>query len=378
MHDWLIGMRGGERVLDELALLYPDADLYTLIHAPGSTTEAIERLDIHASPLSSLPWAKRHHRVLLPLFPWAIQRFDLSEYDLVISCSHAVAKGVTVRPDAVHICYCLTPMRYIWDQTEAYLGRGVLRALASPLVRRLRDFDVRTSSAESVGRFVAISTCVSDRIARHYGRQATVVHPPVRTEQFHASTQEPDDFFLLVGGFVPYKREDVALEAFRALRRPLVVVGDGPSRKRLQARAPANVSFLGRVSDRTLERLYASCRALLYPQEEDFGITAVEAQAAGRPVIAFARGGAIDTVRPLNSSGPSKEAAGRSDPDVGTGIWFDEQTPEALADAVRRFEEVERHFEPDAIRVWAQRFSCERFRREFQTEVALALEQHTS
>ncbi len=377
MHDWLIGMRGGERVLNELALLYPDADLYTLIHEPGTTTEAIERLDIHTSPLSSLPGASRHHRVLLPLFPWAIERFDLSEYDLVISCSHAVAKGVTVRPDAVHVCYCLTPMRYIWDQTEAYLGRGALRALASPLVRRLRDFDVRTSSPERVGRFVAISTCVSDRIARHYGRPAAVVHPPVDTERFQASAPDPDDFYLLVGGFVPYKREDLAIEAFRALGTPLIVVGDGPSRKRLQAGAPDNVSFLGRVSDRTLERLYSSCRALLYPQEEDFGIVAVEAQAAGRPVIAFARGGAVDTVRPLACASSDLESTAQTS-SIGTGIWFDDQTPEALAHAVQRFEKLEGCFAPDAIRSWAAQFSRERFRREFRAEIALAMQKHTA
>jgi glycosyltransferase involved in cell wall biosynthesis len=363
VHDWLTGWRGGERVLHELALLHPDADLYTLIHVPGQASPAIEGLPIHTSPLNRLPGSARHYRKLLPLYPWAIERFDLTGYDLVISCSHAVAKGVRVPAGTVHVCYCLTPMRYIWDQRDAYLRSPVLRALAWPLVEQLRRFDVRTSTPARVTRFVAISEAVALRIRNHYDRSAAVVHPPVDIERIRPSGAAPDDFYLLVGGFVPYKREDLALEAFRELGRTLVVVGDGPSRKRLQARAPANVHFLGRRSDDELAKLYRSCRALIYPQEEDFGIAAVEVQAAGRPVIAFGRGGALDTIRPLSAGSTASEA---------TGIWFEPQSADALAAAVRRFEEVEEVFEADSIRAWAEHFSRERFRSQMRLEIVAA------
>jgi glycosyltransferase involved in cell wall biosynthesis len=361
VHDWLTGMRGGERVLDELAALFPDADLYTLVHVAGATSPRIERLRIHASPLSRLPGAPRHYRKLLPLFPWAIERFELPPVDVVISSSHAVAKGIRPPRGAVHLCYCFTPMRYVWDQADAYLGRGLRRWVAAPLVARLRRFDVRTSTPDRVHRFVAISRCVQERIRRHYHRDSTIVYPPVDTEWLQPDGAPPDDFYLLVGGFVPYKREDLAIEAFRRLGRPLVVAGDGPLRARLAAGAPPNVRFLGRVSDDELARLYARCRALVYPQDEDFGIVAVEAQACGRPVIAFARGGARDTVAPLGG--------GAADP---TGVWFDEQTPDALASAVLRFEGAEAAFDSKAIRAHAERFGAERFRREILDEIASA------
>ena len=375
VHDWLTGFRGGERVLHELALRYPGAHLYTLIHEPGRTSCAIESLPIHPSPLSRIPGSARHYRKLLPLFPWAIERFDLSSYDLVISCSHAVAKGIRVGDGTVHVCYCLTPMRYVWDQIDAYLGRGALRALASPLVAYLRRFDLRTSTPERVTRFVAISEAVAARIRDHYGRPAAVVHPPVDVDRIRPSGAPPDDFYLLVGGFVPYKREDLAVEAFRALGRTLVVVGDGPTRRRIEMRAPANVRFVGHCSDNELTGWYQSCRALIYPQEEDFGISAVEAQAAGRPVIAFGRGGALDTVRPLHPKGEASGvsgttgAKGAAESAEVTGIWFEEPSARSLAAAVRRFEAAEAEFDPERIRAWAERFSRERFHRELQREI---------
>jgi len=370
VHDWLTGMRGGERVLDEICALYPDADLYTLFHVPGTTSARIEARRIVASPLSRLPGAARHYRALLPLFPWAIERFDLTGYDLVLSTSHAVAKGVRAPRSAVHVCYCFTPMRYVWDQADAYLGRGLRRTLATPLVRRLRDFDRRTSGPDRVQRFVAISTGVADRIRRHYGREAAVVHPPVdvarlRPDPALLAGGAPDEAYLLVGGFVPYKREDLALEAFRRLGRPLLVAGDGPARTALAATAPPNVRFLGRVPDEQLARLYARCRALVYPQDEDFGIVAVEAQACGRPVIAFGRGGATDTVVPLG--GPGSRAP--------TGVFFSAQTPEALAEAVLRFEAAEATgaFVPASIRAHAERFAPEVFRAGLAREIGHAL-----
>ena len=362
VHDWLTGMRGGERVLEELLALAPEADLFTLVHVPGATSAAIEEHPIHTSFLSRLPGIARHYRVFLPLFPAAVERFDLSGYERVISCSHAVAKGVRVPPGAQHLCYCLTPMRYVWDQQDAYLGRGVRRWLSRPLVSYLRRFDCRTSTPDRVHRFVAASRAVRDRIARHYRREARVVHPPVDSERIRPGTGAPSgDYYLLVGGFVPYKREDIAVEAFRRLGRRLVVAGDGPGRRRLQAHAPAHVEFTGRVSEAALLALYQGCRALVHPQEEDFGIVAVEAQAAGRPVIALGRGGALDTVRPLADAPEAGDA---------TGVFFDRQDPEGLIEAVERFEANEESFDPRVVRRWAEGFGRERFRRELRAELA--------
>jgi glycosyltransferase involved in cell wall biosynthesis len=363
VHDWLTGLRGGERVLHEHAALFPDADLYTLFHVPGTTTARIESLRIHASPLSRLPGMRRHYRKLLPLYPWAIERFRLESYDLVLSSSHAVAKGIRAPQGATHLCCCFTPMRYIWDQTDAYLGRGVRRAISTPLVRRLRAWDVRSSGPDRVGRFVAISETVAHRIRTHYRRTAQLIHPPVDVGRFRVRPEAVEDWYLLVGGFVPYKREEVALEAFRHLGARLLVAGDGPMRALLEARAPANVRFLGRVSDAELEDLYARCRALIYPQEEDFGIVCVEAQAAGRPVIAFGRGGATETVVPL----------GQSQDRAPTGLWFHPQTPEALAEAVQRFEGAASELDPKAIRANAERFAVPRYHRELRAAVAEAI-----
>ena len=360
VHDWLTGMRGGERVLEELAGLFPSAELFTLIHVPGSTSPRIEALRITASPLSRVPGAPRHYRKLLPLFPWAIEHLKLPPCDLVVSTSHAVAKAVRPPPGAVHLSYVFTPMRYVWDQADAYLGRGVRRLAAAPLAAYLRSFDRRTSGPERIHRVVAISQTIADRIRRSWNRESTVVFPPVGVERFTPRTGPPDDFYLLVGGFVPYKREDLALAAFAKLGKPLLVSGDGPSRKSLEATAPPNVRFLGRTTDAELAGLYARCRALVYPQDEDFGIVPVECMAAGRPVIALGKGGASETVVPLGAAAP-------------TGVWFDEQTPDALAEAVLRFEREEGAFDSAAIRRHAEGFSGERFRREISAEIEAAL-----
>jgi len=363
VHDWLTGMRGGERVLDELAGMFPDAELFTLIYVAGSASPRIEALRITASPLSRLPGAARHYRKLLPLFPAAIERLRLPACDLVLSTSHAVAKAARPPRGARHLAYCFTPMRYVWDQADAYLGRGVRRALSLPLAAWLRRFDRRTSGPERIQRVVAISHVVADRIRRAWGRDASVVYPPVAVERFAPRPEGPDDFYLLVGGFVPYKREDLALQAFAGLDRPLLVAGDGPLRRRLEAEAPANARFLGRVGDAELASLYARCRALVYPQEEDFGIVPLEAQASGRPVIALGRGGATETVIGLD------DPAGRAP----TGVFFATQTPGALADAVRRFEGAAARFDPAAIRAHAERFRGERFRAEMRAEIEAVL-----
>jgi len=352
VHDWLTGFRAGEKVLHELACLFPDAHLYTLIHVPGSTSPAIERLRITASPLSRLPGAARHYRKLLPLFPRAIERFDLSGYELVISTSHSFAKGVRVPPGARHLCYCMTPIRYAWDLADEYLGRGPRRLAAAPLLAYLRRWDRRTSAPDRITSVVAISNAIADRIRRVWGRAAKVVYPGVDVARFRKLEPRRGDFYFMLGGFVPYKSEGLAIEAFRTLGRPLVLAGDGPTRAALERDAPSNVRFLGRVSDAELDDLYARCRALVYPQLEDFGIIAVEAQAAGKPVVAFGRGGAAETVVGVD------DPAGRAP----SGVFFAEQTPRALVEAVERFEEVESKLDAQAIRANAERFSLEEFR----------------
>jgi glycosyltransferase involved in cell wall biosynthesis len=361
VHDWLTGLRGGERVLDELAGLFPDASIYTLVYKPGSTTARIDSLPVHTSPLQRWSGATRHYRALLPVLPWAIRQLRIEGHDLVISVHHAFAKAASIPPGTTHLCYCLTPMRYAWDAAEVYLGRGLRRAAAAPLLAALRRFDHRTASPDQVTRVVAISRYVRDRVRRHWGREASVLYPPVDIETFQPDGRPPDDFYLLVNAFVPYKQPALAVDAFARLGRRLVVVGDGPLLGRVARRAPRNVEFLGRVPESELVRLYARCRALVYPQEEDFGLAAVEAQAAGRPVIAFGRGGATETVRPLRGR---PEQAGRA-----TGVWFEEQTPDALVAAVRRFEEAEACFDPKGIRLHAERFSTSRFRAAFASEV---------
>lgn len=378
VHDWLTGYRGGERVLQHLAQRFPEADLYTLIHDRGSVPAEIESRRIFTSPLDRVPGRAHHYRKLLPLFPWAIRQFDLSGYDLVLSTSHAVAKSVRIPKGVTHLDYCFTPMRYVWDHVDTYLGHGVRRRLAGPMIRRLRRFDVETSGEESVTRFVAISTDVADRIRRHYGRIARVVPPPVDVDWIEVASAPAEDYYLLVGGFVPYKREDLAIDAFRRLNRRLVIAGDGPMRARLERGAPANVEFTGRVDEATLAELYRGCRALLHPQHEDFGLVAVEAQAAGRPVIGFAAGGILDTVRPLRSdapwtpaSPPSSDSDAPSDPGA-TGILFHEQTPLALCEAIEELEKNEQRFEPHALRRWAKRFSPARFDEALDREIEAA------
>jgi glycosyltransferase involved in cell wall biosynthesis len=353
VHDWLTGMRGGERVLEALCTRLPDAEIHTLVHVPGSTSPTIESHRIVASPLSRLPGVARHYRKLLPIFPWAIGRHELRGYDLVISTSHAFAKGVRVAPGTPHLCYCFTPMRYVWDQIDAYLGRGLFRRLASPLVGALRRWDRRTSAPDRIGRIVAISDTVARRVRERWGREAEVIFPPVDVERIRPDGRPADPFFLMVGAFVPYKREGLAIEAFRGLDVELRVAGDGPARRELEAAAPPNVRFLGRVSDAELARLYARCRALVYPQEEDFGIVAVEAQAAGRPVIAFGRGGATETVVGLDAARGAERAP--------TGMFFDAPTPESLRAAVETFRVEEKRFDTGAIRRHAEGFSTARF-----------------
>jgi glycosyltransferase involved in cell wall biosynthesis len=377
VHDWLTGMRGGEKVLEVLCERYPDAELFTLLHVRGSVSPAIERLPIHTSALQRLPGIRHYYRECLPLFPKLIEQFDLTRFDLVISTSHCVAKSALAAPNAVHICYCLTPMRYAWDQFDAYFGPARLGRPASAVMRivmtRLARWDQRT--AVRANRYVAISHYVAGRIRRYYNREATVVYPPVDTEFFHPDsavgvpsaaaalgTPVPGRHALVVSALVPYKRLDLAIDACRIAGVPLKIVGDGPDRARLERRAHAEgnaghdeVEFLGRRSNDEVRELYRRAAVVILPGEEDFGIVPLEAQACGRPVVAYARGGALETV-------VSEE----------TGLLVEEAAPAAFADAIRRA--IDRPFDSAVIRRHAERFGRARFANEMDGVVRETIE----
>jgi len=292
IHDWLTGMRGGEKCLEVFCELFPEASIYTLIHVPGTTSSIIENRTVHTSFIQRLPFAASKYRTYLPLFPTAVERFDLSGYDLVLSSSHCVAKGVIAPPGAVHVCYCYTPVRYAWDMYHQYFPAkrmGRLKGLLIPFfMHYIRLWDV--SSSGRVDRFVAISRHVARRIELYYRRESHVIYPPVDVDAFSPAT-EREDYYLMVSALVPYKRVDLAVEAFNRSGRPLVVIGSGPEEERLRALASDNITFLGWQPSEVLAEHYARCRAFLFPGEEDFGITPLEAQASGRPVVAYGAGG---------------------------------------------------------------------------------------
>ena len=362
VHDWLTGMRGGERCLEVLCELFPAADLYTLLHAPGSVSATIERRRIVTSFVQRLPHAATAYRSYLPLFPAAVSRFDLRGYDLVLSSSHCVAKGVSVPPGAVHVCYCFTPMRYVWDMYDDYFGRGagaLTRAVMPPIAAGLRRWDRRTS--DRVHRFVAISNHVAERVRSCYGRPADVIYPPVEAQRFQLADDTDGDFYLVVSALAPYKRVDLAVQAASRLNRRLIVVGSGPEAGRLKALAGPTVEFLGWRSDAEVAELYRRCRALLFPGREDFGIVPLEAMAAGRPVIAFAAGGALETVVPLGGDEPP------------TGVFFHEQTVDALVAAIATFEAQPGRFVPKALRARAEIFDRPRFKEQIAKYVEQCL-----
>jgi glycosyltransferase involved in cell wall biosynthesis len=350
IHDWLTGMRGGEQVLEAILELYPQAELFTLFHFPGTASPAIESRTIHTSSLQRLASGASDYRTLLPLFPRAVREFDLSGYDLVISSSHCVAKGVDAKGKK-HICYCHTPMRYIWDRFDDYFPRSKpLRRLAvSIIARRLRKWDVKT--AAGVTRFVANSNFVRDRIGQFYGRGADVIHPFVNDDFLAAPlANDRGGYHVVLSALVPYKRVDLAVAAAEASGRELVVIGGGPMLEELRARAAPNVRFLGHVSRETVIEQVSRARSLILPGIEDFGITPLEAMAAGTPVVALGRGGVLDSVVPGT-----------------TGIFFDAPEVHSLG---RALDEVEaRSWDRAAIRAHAARFTRAAFQEQFRQVV---------
>ena len=378
VHDWLTGMRGGEKCLEVFCGIFPHADLFTLLHIPDKVSPLIESMSIHTSFLQHLPFVKTRYRYYLPLMPMAVERLDLKGYDLVISSSHCVAKGVRLDPQTVHICYCYTPMRYIWDQYDQYFKAGNSPKLTSfimkLMVSGLRRWDVQSS--KRVNRFIAISRHVQKRIKDYYNCESEVICPPVNT-RFYAPTGEPsEDYFLIVSAFAPYKRLDLAVEAFNKLGYPLKIVGEGQDSDRLRKIAGPNVRFLGRLSDVEVRSCYARCRAFVFPGEEDFGITPLEAQAMGRPVIAFARGGALETVVPDRQTWTPETGVPEEQTLRPTGVFFQNQTPDELCAAIKHFVAIESRFDPASIRRHALQFDLDIFTdrmRRFMSEQILKL-----
>jgi len=364
VHDWLTGMRGGEKCLEVLCRRWPHAPLFSLIHKPGAVSPIIENRSINTSFLQKLPASERYYRYLLPFMPTAVESWRLPQADLVVSLSHCVAKAVRPPEGVPHVCYCFTPMRYAWHQRGAYFGSqrlGKLKAtIVDELLGMLRSWDRRT--AKRVTHFIAISQTIQQRILECYGRPSAVIYPPVDTDFFCPAAVQREDYYLAASAFAPYKRLDLAIEACNRLRRPLLVIGAGQDERRLRALAGPTVHFLGWQPDEAIRDHFRRCRALLFPGEEDFGIVPVEAQACGAPVLAFGRGGATETVIPLG---------GRRDP---TGIWFEEQSPESVIAAIETFESVSCDLSPLAARRQSQVFNKRRFEEELFDYLAAVLD----
>ncbi len=344
VHYWLVGMRGGEKVVEALCEMFPQADIFSHVYDASAVSEEINKHIVKTTFIQRLPAAKRHYQSYLPLMPLALDQLDLRDYDLVISSESGPAKGVIVGPDTRHICYCHSPMRYVWDMYHDYRGgAGWLKKLMMPpLVHYLRMWD--RLSADRVDQFIANSHFVASRIEKFYRRKAEVIHPPVNVDDFEIK-DKTDDYYLFLGQLVSYKRPDLAIKAFNQSGRKLVVIGEGEMADELREIAGNNIELLGRQPFSVIRDYLSRCRALIFPGVEDFGIVPVEAMASGRPVIAFRKGGSLETVV-----------------EGVTGLFFDEQTADGLNRALNRFEEDEQAFEPAVLRAHAATFGKERFK----------------
>jgi glycosyltransferase involved in cell wall biosynthesis len=361
VHDWLDTWAGGEQALEQILRIYPEAELFALVDfLPAELRGRIGGRQARTSFLQKIPGSRRRFRSLLPLFPKAIESLDLSGYELVISSSHAVAKGVRTDASQLHVCYCYSPMRYAWDLRDQYLSqvgldRGLRAAMANRLLDRIAAWDARVSSR--VNAFVGISEYIARRIERCYGRAAEVIYPPVDIPGALPGVEREPGLYVTVSRLVPYKRIDVIAAAFRSLPgRQLVIVGEGSERPRIEAAAGPNVRLAGQLGDAERNALLARAQAFVFAADEDFGIAPIEAQAHGTPVIGYRKGGLIETIAGLDDDAP-------------TGVFFDAQTPEAIASAVAEFERVRTRIDVQACRTNAQRFAASRFRSEFSAFV---------
>lgn len=352
VHDFLTQRGGAERVLEVLAEMFPEAPIYTLVARPEQIPEFLRNRTIVESFVARLPFGRRYYKLYLPIFPIAIEQFDFSEFDLVISSSSSFAKGVITKPKTTHISYCYTPMRYVWDNYHGFLceqkRRRILQILLIPVLHYIRIWD--SESAKRVDHFIAISKNVQKRINKYYRREAEVIYPPVNTRRF-STTNEVGDYFLIVSRLLPYKRVDLAIQAFNKLGIRLIIIGDGYDKNRLHSLAGHNITFVGEKSDTSVAGYLRHAKALLLPGEEDFGITAVESQASGTPVVAYGAGGALETVT-----------------NHKTGILYNEQTADAIRGAVLKYRTM--HFNPRVLQQQAQNFDTNKFKEQIQNFVA--------
>ncbi|MFN2106097.1 MAG: glycosyltransferase [Candidatus Promineifilaceae bacterium] len=356
VHDWLNQIGGAEDVLETLLEMYPGAPIYTSLYWRDKMPQHWRQWDIRTSFINRLPLAQKRQQLYFPLYPMAFEQFDFSDYDLVLSNKSGFCHGVITGPETLHICYCLTPTRYVWryhQYAEQENLNSLQRAIMPPFLVNLRQWD--RLAADRVDHFIAISQTIRQRIAKIYRRDSTIIYPPVDTSRF-APQGSSDNYFLIVGRLVPYRRIDVLIEAFNKMNKPLVIAGSGRDRERLEAMAGPTIEFLGRVPDEDLPDLMARCRAFMWPGEEDFGISPIQAMAAGRPVIAYAAGGALETVIPGQ-----------------TGALFDMQTAESIIEAVEQFDE--QSFDPWAISAFAANFDTAQFKRKMLRFIEVKLEQ---
>lgn len=342
--DWMTNNGGAEKVNSVLHKMFPQAPIFTSIFN-HDVIKGFEKAAITTSFIQNLPFSKTKHQLYLKLMPYAYELFDLSNYDIVISSSHACAKGIITKPETLHICYCHTPMRYAWDNWHSYIRdykmNPIIKSFAKKSLHKIRMWD--RLSADRVDHFIANSETTKKRISKYYKRDSDVIHPMIDSKKFYIS-KETKGYFLAVGRLIPYKKFDLIIEAFNQIGLPLKIVGEGIIQEELRNKAKSNVEFLGNIDDKSLQKIYSECEALIFPQVEDFGITTIEAMASGRPVIAFNQGGAVDTII-----------------DGKTGIFFNKQTPEHLISAIETYQKTKNKFDTHFIKKHAQSFDQEEF-----------------